>query len=319
MDYTGKKYKNRISGDIITIMDQYQNVAITSNKEKIDVNILLNDKLFIPVENQSNNLFGSKKTDESVDPAQFFDSTYREIAGKIISVDTSKLPEDNNFDVNIPRTYDNLPVSNSNENIVYNSSPEDEIEELKRKYEASSVDDSVRRQNEIFSKILDPEVNNEPVVKNNIPYQEPTVEVQRFEVERPEEVQRFEVQDPILNMFKGVKRNLDFKINLKIEGKIPRLDFIEMMEDSYEVSIIEFLADEFTNNIIKDPSYIRNIIFNEIKKMVNSNDSNKSESKNESKPKEVKPKTPRKRAVRPTKIEGKTKKVVVEDTKNNSL
>lgn len=317
MDYTGKKYKNRISGDIITIMDQYQNVAITSNKEKIDVNILLNDKLFIPVENQSNNLFGSKKTDESVDPAQFFDSTYREIAGKIISVDTSKLPEDNvDLNVNIPRGFDNLPISN--ESAIINSSPDDEIEELKRKYGASSVDDSVRRQNEIFSKILnpEPETSIEPI-RNT--HQEPTVEVQRFEVERPEEVQRFEVQDPILNMFKGVKRNLDFKINLKIEGKIPRLDFIEMMEDSYEVSIIEFLADEFTNNIIKDPSYIRNIIFNEIKKMVNSNDSNKSESKNESKPKEVKPKTPRKRAVRPTKIEGKTKKVVVEDTKNNSL
>jgi hypothetical protein len=113
-------------------------------------------------------------------------------------------------------------------------------------------------------------------------------------------------------MFRGVKRNLDFKINLKIEGKIPRLDFIEMMEDSYEVSIIEFLADEFTNNMIKDPSYIRNIIFNEIKKMVDSNGS-----KQEQKP-EIKPKTQRKRVVK-VKNTSTTKKenLVEEDSTKN--
>jgi hypothetical protein len=69
-------------------------------------------------------------------------------------------------------------------------------------------------------------------------------------------------------MFKNVKRNNEFKINLKIDGKIPRLDFIEMMEDSYEISIIEFLADEFTNNLLKDPSIIRDRIINEIKSMI---------------------------------------------------
>ena len=55
-------------------------------------------------------------------------------------------------------------------------------------------------------------------------------------------------------MFKNVKRNTEFKINLKVDGKIPRLDFIEMMEDSYEISIIEYLADEFTDNILRNPS-----------------------------------------------------------------
>jgi hypothetical protein len=69
-------------------------------------------------------------------------------------------------------------------------------------------------------------------------------------------------------MFKNVKRNLDFKINLKIDGKIPRLDFIEMMEDSYDVSMIEYLAEEFTNNLLIDPSFIRNKIIDEIKSMI---------------------------------------------------
>ena len=81
-------------------------------------------------------------------------------------------------------------------------------------------------------------------------------------------IQRIEVQDPVIGMFKNVKRNTEFKINLKVDGKIPRLDFIEMMEDSYEVSIIEYLADEFTNNLLKDPSIIRNKIINEIKSLI---------------------------------------------------
>jgi hypothetical protein len=50
------------------------------------------------------------------------------------------------------------------------------------------------------------------------------------------------VEDPIITMFKNCKRNKDFKISLDIEDKIPRPDFIEMMEDSYTTSIIEFLA-----------------------------------------------------------------------------
>jgi 3-methyladenine DNA glycosylase Tag len=41
-----------------------------------------------------------------------------------------------------------------------------------------------------------------------------------------------------------------------------------MMEDSYEISIIEFLADEFTEKLLNDPSIIRNQIINEIKSMI---------------------------------------------------
>ena len=40
------------------------------------------------------------------------------------------------------------------------------------------------------------------------------------------------------------------------------------MEDSYEISIIEYLADEFTDNILRNPSIIRNKIMEEIKSMI---------------------------------------------------
>ena len=73
-------------------------------------------------------------------------------------------------------------------------------------------------------------------------------------------------------MFKNVKRNVEFKINLEFSNKIPRLDFIEMMEDSYQTSIIEFLADEFTNKIIQNPELIRNTIMDKIKHLVYGSD-----------------------------------------------
>jgi hypothetical protein len=69
-------------------------------------------------------------------------------------------------------------------------------------------------------------------------------------------------------MFKNVKRNTDFKISLDVENKIPRYDFIEMMEDSYNTSIIDFLATEFTNNLLENPDIIKNKIKEEIERLV---------------------------------------------------
>jgi hypothetical protein len=69
-------------------------------------------------------------------------------------------------------------------------------------------------------------------------------------------------------MFKNVKKSVDFKFNVELSNKIPRLDFIEMMEDSYETSIIEFLANEFTNNILSNPDIIRDSIKERIKQLV---------------------------------------------------
>jgi hypothetical protein len=41
-----------------------------------------------------------------------------------------------------------------------------------------------------------------------------------------------------------------------------------MMEDSYNVSIIDYLSSEFTNELLRNPSIIENTIKEEIKKLV---------------------------------------------------
>jgi hypothetical protein len=109
--------------------------------------------------------------------------------------------------------------------------------------------------------------------------------VQRFEVNRddvgevmvnnqPQEpvykqiIQPQPVVDPIVQMFQNVKRNTKFSIKLTIEEKIPRVDFIEMMEDSYNQSIIDYLAQEFTDNLLKNPNIIKDMIKEKINTMV---------------------------------------------------
>jgi hypothetical protein len=154
------------------------------------------------------------------------------------------------------------------------SSEEDEKAALAAKYGIVNPPvESLQRQNEAFAKILGEESESElPRVPQ---YQQPVQEVvQRVEVNREvqqeyvQPVQRVEVEDPIIKMFKGVKRIVEFDISLDIKNKIPRLDFIEMMEDSYETSIVDFLAEEFTNELLKNPEIIKDMIKSKINTLV---------------------------------------------------
>jgi hypothetical protein len=89
MDFLNKTYKNRITGDTFTIIDVYQNVAITSNKEKINTVLLNNDKLFIPVNGFMNESVSRNPLKEDViEPSKFFDNqgTYNVFAEKIKSL-----------------------------------------------------------------------------------------------------------------------------------------------------------------------------------------------------------------------------------------
>ena len=135
---------------------------------------------------------------------------------------------------------------------------------IAKKYGVNSNSNSVNKQNEAFAKILG---DDEELPKS---VQSPREEVQRVEVRRdePQQYIQSKVEDPIITMFKNVKRVKEFSISLEIKNKIPRPDFIEMMEDSYNTSIIDFLAAEFTDNLLKNPHLIEDMIKQKIKEVV---------------------------------------------------
>jgi hypothetical protein len=245
MNLASKTFRNNKTGETIKVIDAFENIAILENKQKIDVRILMDPNQFT----------------EQIDPSSFFNNqnAYNALAEKIKTIPTDTL-----VDESITTNFGGQIQPATNESAIIQTTEEDEMAELARKYGVNTnTEDAVSKQNEAFQKLLNPEetpvtrveVNKEPIrVEVSPSYDPPVMKVQ--------------VEDPIISMFKNVKRIVNFNISVEISNKIPRLDFIEMMEDSYEISIIDFLADEFTNKVLSDPSQIRENIKSEIKKLV---------------------------------------------------
>jgi hypothetical protein len=253
MSLANKTFKNNLTGENVTVIDSFENIAILENKQKIDVNTLMD----------------SNKYTEQIDPSSFFNNqgSYNSLADKIKNIPVNNMVDEEGT-VSVSVDGSGLQPT-TDESAIIMTTEEDERAELLKKYGA--VDDTsgaVSKQNEAFSKLLDEDDLPAPVQQPKT-----TIEVdnvQRVEVSR--EVHQPPVQrvadDPIVTMFKGVKRNVKFDINIEISDKIPRLDFIEMMEDSYEISLIDFLAEEFTNKILQNPNIIKDTITEKIKLLV---------------------------------------------------
>ena len=260
----GKKFRDNRTGEVVKVIDAFENIAILENKQKIDVRRLTDTNYFT----------------EEIDPASFFNNqgAYNNLAEKIKNIPTDNIIDEdgpvnksNGQSVDYSDTSYNPPLDNNSAVIV--SSLDDEREELARKYGINSNNtQAVVKQNEAFAQILgDENVNELPVqvVKQNTVYND----VQKVEVRRDEEgevVKRpvAKQEDPIHVMFRNAKKVVEFNLDLRLINKIPRLDFIEMMEDSYEKSIIDFLATEITNDLLKNPDNLKFQVFEKIKEMV---------------------------------------------------
>ena len=259
MNLANKTFKNNQTGESVKVIDAFENIAILENKQKIDVRTLMDPNQYT----------------EQIDPNSFFNNqnAYNILAEKIKSI-----PTDGLVDESLTEQFGGEVRPAIDESAVVMTTEEDEMAELAKKYGVNMDNtDAVAKQQAAFSKYLD-----EEELAQMPPIPQPTTQqppVQRVEVNNVQEVeysreyiqppvQRVQADDPITQMFRNVKRNVEFKMNIEVSNKIPRLDFIEMMEDSYEISIIDFLAEEFTNNILKDPSQLKEAIKAKIKQQV---------------------------------------------------
>jgi hypothetical protein len=260
MSIDNKKFKNNKTGEVVQVISTFEDIAILENKQKASVRDLLNPGLY----------------SEEIDPSSFFSNqgAYNILAERIKNIPSHMIKDDEGVtSVNVDSSYGDEFRPAVNESAIVMSSEEDERAELARKYGASmDSNSSLQKQNQAFAQILGEDDDLPRVPKAPVYQEEP---VQRVEARREEvreeykaPVQRVEAEDPIITMFKRTKRNVEFNVNVGISDKIPRLDFIEMMEDSYEISMIDFLADEFTNKILQDPSVIRETIKSKIKQLV---------------------------------------------------
>ena len=250
MSLSNKTFKNNATGEIVKVIDSFENIAILENKGKADVAQLLNPDLYT----------------EQIDVSSFFNTqgAYNNLAEKIKNIPADKIRDDVGGEVMVNVDGSSQFRPQTNESAIIQVSEEDERAELARKYGAVNPQNDAAKQSEAFNKLLNPEseeVQQVEVNRNPQPTQQP--------ISQPVYQQSVQVQeDPIITMFKNVKRSKDFSISLEIKNKIPRPDFIEMMEDSYNTSIIDFLASEFTDNLLRNPQMIEDMIKQKIKEVV---------------------------------------------------
>jgi hypothetical protein len=247
MSLSNKTFKNNATGEIVKVIDSFENIAILENKSKADVTQLLNPDLYT----------------EQIDVSSFFNTqgAYNNLAEKIKNIPADKIRDDIGGEVMI-----NVDGNNSfgakpsmDESAIIMTTEEDERAELARRYGVVTPQNDVDKQNQAFAKLL----GEEEVQTVEVNRDQSRVETQR-PVQKPVQM----TEDPIITMFKNVKRSKDFSISLEIKNKIPRPDFIEMMEDSYNTSIIDFLAAEFTDNLLRNPQIIEDMIRQKIKEVV---------------------------------------------------
>jgi len=200
---------------------------------------------------------GTKSTKEEI----MFEADLFSLAEKIKNIPADKIRDDVGGEVMVNVDGNNQFRPQTNESAIIQVTEEDERAELARKYGVTNPQNDLAKQSEAFNKLLNPESEEvQQVQVNRNPVQQPVSQT----YQQPVQV----VEDPIITMFKNVKRSKDFSISLEIKNKIPRLDFIEMMEDSYNTSIIDFLAAEFTDNLLRNPQIIEDMIKQKIKEVV---------------------------------------------------
>ena len=233
-DLKDKKFTDISLNESFVVIDQFEDIAILDNKQRVHVNRLL-DKNFYEM---------------YIDPSSFFgDKHYQMFADKIKSIPMESINEMKDDDSAV---------------IQYDPEEERRLLEEKARKMYGSVSEQSQNQLDKFKEYLDDD-NDIPVIQ---PFQSPSIQPQ------PQSIREVSVQpqviqeDPMKIMFKNIKKNTDLKISFDINDKIPRPDFIEMMEDSYEVSLIEYLADEFTKKILDNPSIIKDKIKEEINNIV---------------------------------------------------
>jgi hypothetical protein len=311
----GRRFQTK-SGKICVVKDFNENMTFFEDGSKIETKFLLDKRFFIdlgmPI-NESVQQRPMQNNIDKIDPDAFFKQRnplfeqFNSLPKDILN----NLPPEPQPQSETKSNYgaDFRPATNTSAIIM--DDPELEKELIAQKYSHLNINknDALQRQKNAFGDLL--EEDNIPVIQ---PYRQPQQPVQQpvqvqqnlQSVNYMEENRATTTQiepvieskqnpynqpyiDPLISMFKKTKRNTDFKMTIDLEKKIPRLDTIEMLEDSYETSIIEYLAQEFTAEILSNPNIIRDKIIEELKSMLEGNSKpskpSKKEDKVEQKPK----------------------------------
>ena len=266
VDFTKKIFKNVLTNEETRVISQFEDICILEDKTKVRASDLLDVNKYIELPKINENVGFRGLEDEVIDPDKFLNLSSNYISQTIKSIPddiVKRAVDDENVNIITQRDESSIYSQiNETDTTISVISEEEAKKELMNKYNVSNLAESTGRQKDIFDSLINGDEDiTKPVVqdKNTRIVESPKVVEKRVDEKR---------EDPIVTMFKNIKRVNDFEITISIKNKLPRYEFIEMMEDSYNVSIIDYLSSEFTNELLGNPSIIENIIKEEIKKLV---------------------------------------------------
>ena len=299
MNLVGSKFIDK-NNKILTVYSQEDGiVSILETGSKVDVRVLSNTKYYTPynVIKTNENINMSRNNNDVLNPDEFFKQTNFGNAFAPLFGGTN-----NNVARNTQAEY--TENDDYEEGMLIQYDPQEEKNRIAEKYNIGGYNNPTNNRNpnirnnniymppnmeqeggDLFVKVCD----DVSVVPDRIPI---PAELQRYNQQQqlnqqqqfnnsemqlsnaPHLLQAMGIQpvvDPVVEMFKKVKKSIDFKFSFDIERKIPKLSFIEMMEESYEVSIIEYLAEDFVKTLLEDPTILKNRIADEIRRLIDNN------------------------------------------------
>lgn len=280
----GNKYLDKSTNSTITVISSSNGIVLLSNGEKIDEGYLVNNSNYVDVTdgtynyNNTNNSYNNTV----VNPDTFMKSGG--MAGGIASALSSQISK-----INTSQISDNVSTSTKVEIIDSGESYDkyanesylaQDLEEEKRemlakiknykepkfnfKPEEDEDNDGIDNQpqqirRDIFDEIKDNKVGGVKDAMPSLSRKERKVGVNNTE---------YIPENPLLALVKQAKKVNKFKANIAIDTMLPKYDLIKMFEESYDLSIIDILADEIIDSILDDRDAIREKIKSEIKAKV---------------------------------------------------
>lgn len=275
MSLKGKVFEDK-NGRIHTVTDTNENIAILDSGQKVAVERLYDNNFY--TEQVNNNSFEEKQN-----------SFYQSLTNQLKNIPTENIqdiPSSHNVQVNQPVVeshQDHMRTMKGKKSVQSN----EEIE--RRKIEMAEKAKNINREIESNKKAFENLVSDEdydedekiPVNRNfeNVTYdtdrdisvtmydenQQIIQNQKKDSVSRRKQIRK---QDPMYQMFKNVKRTTTFKLNMDVDQKIPKKDFIKMWEENYEKSILDYLAEEIADELLKDPKDLKKQIFESLKEHV---------------------------------------------------
>lgn len=277
----GNKFYERKSDTTVTVISDNKEIVLLSTGEKVDKNYLLTSGEYSAI-NDGAGIKPNNMTKESMDPSSFMNQSAlgssmvaNSLFNQLSNIDTNNISDGIHSGPTVEIIESGDSFDRYTNDAYYKQDLETERMEMQRKlqnYKAPNVpyiedeieDEFVQnkpQRRDIFSELEDIDKKGSSTMPN------PDIRRER----RHPVIQEPVIQEPVnplMELVKQAKKVNKFKANITIESMLPKYDLIKMFEESYDLSIIDILADEMIDKLIEDRESLRDKIKAEIKAKV---------------------------------------------------